>query len=65
MTEHAMQSLGITNRMLTFLNYLELSTPASDLAQLGADEMQRVWIAADRLKRHATILMDAKREDMK
>lgn len=65
MTEHAMHEFGIKNKMLTFLHYLEVSTPAADLAQLGADEMQRVYICADRLRRHAAILMDAQREDVK
>jgi hypothetical protein len=64
MNDLAMHEFGIKNRMLTFLHYLEVSTPAADLAQLGADEMQRVYICADRLRRHAAILMDAKREDL-
>jgi len=65
MTEHAMHTLGIQNRMLAFLHYLEVSTPAADLAQLGADEMQRVYAAAERLKRHSAILMDGTAEYLK
>lgn len=59
MNEHAMHEFGIKNKMLTFLHYLEVSTPAVDLAQLSADEIQRVYAAAERLKRHAAILMNA------
>jgi len=65
MTEQAMHEFGIKNRMLTFLHYLEIGTPAADLAQLSADEIQRVYAAAERLKRHSAILMNAQAEYLK
>lgn len=60
MNDTALQSLGIKNPMLAFMDYLDFQTPAYDLAQLDADQLQRAWIAADRLKRHAALAMDSK-----
>lgn len=65
MNDIAMHNFGIKNRMLNLLNYLEIGTPAADLAQLGPDEIQRVYAAAERLKRHAAILMNAQAEYLK
>lgn len=65
MNDLAMQSLGIVNPMLSILDYLDYQTPAYDLARLDADQIQRAWIAADRLKRHAALAMDNKEREQR
>lgn len=62
MNDIALRNLGIKTPLHEFLAYLQWSTPTADLVHLDDEELQRLYISTDQLRRHAAITLEARRE---